>query len=854
MAMALPNFAAIPSFVAILISTAPRPAVGSVNGGSSFAPPRIDGRCGPDFGNAACSILPRERDGLVAACCSIHLWGQCVARTPLGCGPDAIDHSAAGLHNRKVAAALAAIQEEEVRLAALAPPPPSPPPLATQVTTTAAPLPSFVTQEIVVEPLGCWMAGNPSALRPISAFSSGWRTVSPITCACLCRTKYGSRWDGLVGLGYQHHFATCSCGVEGWQPFPYWSRGRMGDECCSIYDETLRTVGVPQSISCPCTPQSKPSHAACDAARNTVSDPDLKKSLHGAAPNSWWSNSVFRVTLGAHCAADATVEPAAAPHSAATTTLEKWGEFALCPVLSGFADDAQTCRAPTGTDAITNAQTIRIGARTPTHGGMRDSVFEGIATLDDKVLVNTIATPSGEYLQGGSCSVSLLLRLEESRRSRGAVQLSLALGGADQWGMRKSSEALGLVRWPQPKETTRAEMDAQVWASMDFIRTNAELVKLDRLSCWRKRAQGETAGGEDCVPRPHIDMARPKQTPSRAEAVQFQEVLTANLERDIIPALSDSEQCPNLLALYESLAPLLRERRAEGPTVPGEAPPIAIIVPYRARPTELRKFMRWMVPTLLRDGAPRFRIFVAELGPGMLWNKARLNNAAVREIRKRAPAFGCVIFVDVDLVLQVSAADLASGMCQLTCDADLPVHYSTKLLGYNKPYSHGVVPGVFCEPGLAGCGPPHYHGGQSSGGVVGLTMEQFDIVNGWPNSVWGWGKEDGIFDMRIKGKFGQKTAPREWAAKAGNEKCIWVHMQDKETGTKGASAVEIKEVNDVGDGTGHDGRLYRNGYRQVNALYTLERTREQPLYTVFEFTLHDGRRRRRLRRKEEVKV
>jgi hypothetical protein len=124
-------------------------------------------------------------------------------------------------------------------------------------------------------------------------------------------------------------------------------------------------------------------------------------------------------------------------------------------------------------------------------------------------------------------------------------------------------------------------------------------------------------------------------------------------------------------------------------------------------------------------------------------------------------------------------------------------------------------------------------------------MEQFENVNGWPNSVWGWGKEDGLFDIRIKGKYGKMKAPIEWGALAGNEECIWVHMQDEETKMKGANAVDTKSVESMFtanlDSTKKDKRVYQQGYRQVDALYRLLSTDHFPLYTRFLLHLEGDR-------------
>ena len=460
------------------------------------------------------------------------------------------------------------------------------------------------------------------------------------------------------------------------------------------------------------------------------------------------------------------------------------------------------CALKSGT-AHSHRTTVRIGGRMPAEEGIVDTFVSGKVRMGGPIEISA------------KCDVALLLKIAAKG---GGPQLSMKLAMTKDddmvWGDENG------VKWSVPKTFTRMDSAQTIQHSLDFICKHPLLVSMESLTCWRELSAHEAAGGEDCSPviprgsplENEFDWSHAFDSVNDPHALSKRDALIANLASEIIPSIEHG--CPDLEALAAQLDPLLLARIAGDTSLPHEHedPSVAFVIPFRGRPVELRKWLRWMIPTLLREGAPRFRVFVAELVSGNLWNKGRLNNAAVDEIRKRfADKFGCVIFADVDLVLQVSAADLAKGACQLTCNANMPVHYATKLLGYNKPYSAGIVPGVFCAPGSGCTGPPAYHGGQSSGGVVGLTMNQFVKVNGWPNSVWGWGKEDGLFDLRIKGKFGRMTSPSEWAAVPGNEQCVWVHMQDSETAVKGASGIDDSTVESTFDPT----RLYESGYSQV---------------------------------------
>ena len=691
---------------------------------------------------------------------------------------------------------------------------------------------ALLDSETTVTDLGCWSEGYPSALKPVGTVQTGWKTASPITCACLCRTAHGALWNGLVGLGYEHIWSSCMCGVHGYQSFTYKARGRRGAECCPTYDAKLGIVGAPtkRRISCTCKYQCESylsetgvetssflsCWSKCRDRKDTVDveDPALKAALHGAGSNSYWTQRVFRVTLTAHCAPETCPSPLPGQSSTHSFTRPpSWSKFQICPVPSGFAENNQVCTLKSGTPL--RPTTVRVGGRTPTKSGVVDTFVTGSVEMGGT--------------KGATCGVPLLLEVAGKGRSL-SMTLATKLDADMVWTDDND------VMWPVPRWFSRAQSGMQIQHSLDFICKHPSLVRMDSLTCWRELDATETAGGDDCSPEIPVGSPLHKAFDwvNDPHGTLKRDALVANLASDIIPSIEHG--CPDLKALGAHLYPLLSGRIARGAAIPGEQPPVAFVIPYRDRPVELRKWLRWMIPTLLREGAPRFHVFVAELAPGTMWNKARLNNAAVVELRKLTPGFSCVIFADVDLVLQVSAADIAKGACQLTCNADMPVHYATKLLGYNKPYSAGIVPGVFCAPGSECTGPPAYHGGQSSGGVVGLTMSQFETVNGWPNSVWGWGKEDGLFDVRIKGKYGRMTSPIEWAAMPGNAQCVWVHMQDAETAVKGASGVDDSAVESAFDPT----RLYENGYRQVRPLYTLLKTTHHELYTKFLFSLHDG--------------
>lgn len=164
---------------------------------------------------------------------------------------------------------------------------------------------------------------------------------------------------------------------------------------------------------------------------------------------------------------------------------------------------------------------------------------------------------------------------------------------------------------------------------------------------------------------------------------RFLAEITANLAVDIVAHMDG--WCPDLTSLARCIAGLVPSAQ-EGDFPPGPSaaspflsPPrdgeraIALLVPYRARPTELRKWLFWTLPLLLQPGAPAFGIFVVEEINGPLWNKARLLNAGIREVRKLSVAFDCFIFADVDLVMQVRGPHLDMYASSSPCPTTPPL-------------------------------------------------------------------------------------------------------------------------------------------------------------------------------------
>ncbi|XP_013400789.1 beta-1,4-N-acetylgalactosaminyltransferase bre-4-like [Lingula anatina] len=139
---------------------------------------------------------------------------------------------------------------------------------------------------------------------------------------------------------------------------------------------------------------------------------------------------------------------------------------------------------------------------------------------------------------------------------------------------------------------------------------------------------------------------------------------------------------------------------------------VVIIIPYRKRPEHLRHWLAHYHPILQRQMI-EYRIVVAEQFGSELFNKGRLMNAAFIECKK-AFDFDCVIFHDVDLLLQ---DDRNMYWCY---NLTSPRHLSPAVskFKYKLPYKKLV------------------------GGVLAFTKKQFKAVNGYSNEFWGWGGED----------------------------------------------------------------------------------------------------------------
>ncbi|XP_061175570.1 beta-1,4-galactosyltransferase 3-like [Saccostrea echinata] len=138
---------------------------------------------------------------------------------------------------------------------------------------------------------------------------------------------------------------------------------------------------------------------------------------------------------------------------------------------------------------------------------------------------------------------------------------------------------------------------------------------------------------------------------------------------------------------------------------------VAIIVPYRDRDINLRIFLNHMHAFLMKQQLD-YRIYVVDLDKKIPFNKGFLLNVGFMEATEDNE-YDCFILHDVDFIPE-------NDHNLYTCAVDQPRHLSVAMnkWKYKLPY-------------------PKYFGG-----VVAMTMEQFEAINGFSNEYFRWGGED----------------------------------------------------------------------------------------------------------------
>lgn len=134
---------------------------------------------------------------------------------------------------------------------------------------------------------------------------------------------------------------------------------------------------------------------------------------------------------------------------------------------------------------------------------------------------------------------------------------------------------------------------------------------------------------------------------------------------------------------------------------------LGVIVPYRKRPSHLRKFQQSIREYLTEYD---YELIIVEQSDDLPFNRGKLLNIGFKTALRKQCDY--VAFHDVDM--------LPNDDCDYSHPGDTPKHIATYLSQWDNTLRD-----------------IHYFGG-----VVIFTIEQFEKVNGYQTDYWGWGFED----------------------------------------------------------------------------------------------------------------
>jgi len=141
---------------------------------------------------------------------------------------------------------------------------------------------------------------------------------------------------------------------------------------------------------------------------------------------------------------------------------------------------------------------------------------------------------------------------------------------------------------------------------------------------------------------------------------------------------------------------------------------LGVIVPYRGRPTHLRKFKE-SIQRYLDKSNISYHLIIVEQIDTLPFNRGKLLNIGFQQALKKRCDY--VVFHDVDM-LPVSVDYSYS---------EVPIHLATKFTGSAQ---QEVFDTYF-------------------GGVTIFPIDAFKKVNGYSNEFWGWGFEDDDLLLRL---------------------------------------------------------------------------------------------------------
>ena len=168
--------------------------------------------------------------------------------------------------------------------------------------------------------------------------------------------------------------------------------------------------------------------------------------------------------------------------------------------------------------------------------------------------------------------------------------------------------------------------------------------------------------------------------------------------------------------------------RAANKTVSGkQVNKVAIIVPYRDRPKNLKIFARYMHEFLIRQGRVNYGIYLVEPAPSLPFNRALLLNIGFKEALQDEPAaaaYECFIFHDVDMVPE-------NEKNEYMCDLSYPKQFATSI----SIYEYSEI---------------DYFRNRYMGGVTAYTRDQYEKINGYSNLFFGWGGEGLVISCLLR--------------------------------------------------------------------------------------------------------
>ncbi len=140
-----------------------------------------------------------------------------------------------------------------------------------------------------------------------------------------------------------------------------------------------------------------------------------------------------------------------------------------------------------------------------------------------------------------------------------------------------------------------------------------------------------------------------------------------------------------------------------------------IIIPYRKRERHLLYFIQNTVP-LLKKHIPNGKVVVVEQDwNNKLFNRGYLLNIGVKEYENKTIHF-------------------------MTHDVDLNPFEETILKYYVDPIPDNSIKGIYTS---------HWN---TLGGIIKFQSKTFFLINGFPNTIWGWGQEDKALQSRAEFK------------------------------------------------------------------------------------------------------